>query len=714
MDNIIVNIADIIIKDGVKYRVVGYSQRTYSLCCMDTKKLIIELIDSVELIQRIEQCELDLVKNTETSHKSVDMSQWNDKQSSSYQAKLYFIEEVTKAYGPLYKRLVGKASKCEFTEAYKKAGLKKTLAWRTVISYLQSGCDIISLIDKRVFRSKGMSYKYTTKPGRPTKSSIRVGCQLTEKDIENMEQFRKVFLSGRAQTRKVAYKEMLSSCYIHLVTTPNGTCIAPLPLNMCPSYTQFYNYIRKNTSEKEISIAKTSAQEYRNNERLLLSDNLNGVSGPGSLFEVDECELDVSVVSEIDTNQTVGRPIVYAMIDIYSRMIVAVSIAFDNNSVKGITNCFLNLLDDKQEFFKEYDIHIEKDEFPSKILPLRLRSDYGSEYISYEMERIGKELGIQMEVASPGTGSLKGQIEQLFHQIHSAQNPFLESKGLIEKRHDSNHHKEATLTIHEVTAMVLATVAVHNKKYMENYPLTAKMRKDHVEPRPVELWKYGVENFGSPKVISNEDNFRFSLLLPVSASISKAGIKYNNLYYMNWNDSDLIKKMQCLKNKADKFECRIDPRNISNVYYLKDGTLMTATLNEQKTGMIDYKGMSLEEYKMLSKIKKEQDAIGRNENLMLEVGLQSRHKSIVKNATRRKTGPSNADNLQESRKVAKQNEALKHSIVPSSESIMEDNSSIVDNVKTDEVIVPVEIITDVNAAMEAFENDEWEKMNDEE
>ena len=129
MDNITINIADIIVKDGVKFRVIGYSQKTFSLCCIDTKKLIIELIDSVDLIQKIENSELNVIKNTETTHRSVDMSQWSNEQSLSYQTKLYFVEEVSNAYGPLYDGLIGKATKPAFKQAYENAGFSKTLAW---------------------------------------------------------------------------------------------------------------------------------------------------------------------------------------------------------------------------------------------------------------------------------------------------------------------------------------------------------------------------------------------------------------------------------------------------------------------------------------------------------------------------------------------------------------------------------------------------------
>lgn len=87
----------------------------------------------------------------------------------------------------------------------------------------------------------------------------------------------------------------------------------------------------------------------------------------------------------------------------------------------------------------------------SNIIPRRLRVDRGSEFKSKEFNRICNELGIEKQIVPGASGSLKGIVEQSFHQMHSKQNPHLENYGLIEKRYDSNHHKEATLNIKQYT-----------------------------------------------------------------------------------------------------------------------------------------------------------------------------------------------------------------------------------------------------------------------
>ena len=123
------------------------------------------------------------------------------------------------------------------------------------------------------------------------------------------------------------------------------------------------------------------------------------------------------------------------MIDVYSRIILAVSVAFDNNSVLGVTNLFLNLSDDKQEYCKKYGMGFDNPKiWPSNIIPRRIRLDRGSEFKSGGFDRICNELGIEKQIVPGASGSLKGIVEQSFHQMHVKQNMHLENYGWIEKR----------------------------------------------------------------------------------------------------------------------------------------------------------------------------------------------------------------------------------------------------------------------------------------
>lgn len=67
---------------------------------------------------------------------------------------------------------------------------------------------------------------------------------------------------------------------------------------------------------------------------------MSNVYGPGDMVEIDAVEVDLSIVSELDRSKVVGRPIMYVMVDIFTRMILAISVSFDNNSMIALTNLF--------------------------------------------------------------------------------------------------------------------------------------------------------------------------------------------------------------------------------------------------------------------------------------------------------------------------------------------------------------------------------------
>ena len=667
MAEIEIRVTDIITIEQTQYRVIGYRAGLFSLCEMNTKKLTIFLLPSKDLVKWATEGAARVEKSNSSN------ILLPDSEDENYLKKQALMRFIMQEYGPLYEKLYGKTTKTNLKKTMEDLGIQRDAAWRAIRRFLQSGLDMAAIVDGRSLRSgKRNPYKYSKKTGHPTMNALGKGVPLTDEIRTYFDEAIKDFLIGRAKTKKDAYMTMIEKHFINEEEIPTGIRVSVLPDNLRPTLKQFLNYTRVRVPQEEIDKAKTSAREQRNNKRLLLSDNLQGVMGPGDLWEVDECEIDLSLVSVENPSVTVGRPIVYVMIDVYTRMIVAYSVAFDNNSVLGITNCFLNLLDDKQELCNRFGIQIGANEWPSKILPLRLRSDYGAEYISHAMDTICCKLGVAKELVSPATGSLKGQVEQVFHQIHAAQNSLLEGKGLIEKRHDSNHHQEATLNIQEFEAVLLTYIVGHNRKYMEKYPLTKDMRQQNVEPCPIDLWKYGVSLNGSPRPITNEVMFRHSLLLPVKASVGRAGITFKGLFYINLQDEALLRDMYLASTHGKKKleNACIDPRNISHLYYIREGKLMTASLNYKKTGMKEYEGMTLSEYNALHNKKKDDDAIGRETNLQMDIAIRDRQAKIVSEAQKRHLSPS-TENLRANRAAEKKARAQQMPIIPKEKAVVE-------------------------------------------
>lgn len=635
MDNIMLTVGNVIIDEhsGKQYRVVAVINNDITLCEMNTTKFLLSLMNKQTLFALVATGELVIKVEPPIVFNKDDLPEGFQKK---FTIRQQIMNEVLKEYGPSYIELNGKKRGRTVKDIMSKYNLARCSFWRICTQYFQSGLQDYSLVDSRYFGANtGKTYNYETKTGRPPEYSIASGIIITDEIIKHFEEALKDYRSGRHKSIKDAFDKMN---LLHFTKTEiiNGQpSIVLLPISERPTLDQFRYYCNKHLTNQEKDLIKTSALEQKNNKRLLVSDSLNGVNGPGDLVEIDACEADISLVSVIDPSKTIGRPIVYFMVDVYSRIILAVSVAFDNNSMLGLTNLFLNLADDKQKYCERYGISYEnKDIWPSNIIPNRVRVDKGAEFRSKEFERICNELGIERNIVLPGCGSLKGIVEQSFRQLHLKQNHHLENHGLIEKRHDSKHHNEAMLNIEEYTKMVISFVLTHNQQCLTNFPLTKDMILKKVQPIPALLWKYGISNGFVPRPIPSLEQYLFNLMTPINAKISRKGISHKELYYLNTEDRKLAREMFDAGNKRKDFEARMDMRDVGSIYYIRDNKLMVAKLNPLIQGNAEYAGMTMKQYEDFRKGKRELLAAGKVNNEELSAFNYAMNNAIVEEATK--------------------------------------------------------------------------------
>ena len=661
----ILQVGDVIVDytENTKYRVIAIQNDVIVLCEMDIDKLSLIDYNLNIALELIAQNQLEVQRPT---FRIFDESMLSDETREKFLKKKSAMQDLAKTYGPTFLELASKKPKPVVKEIMKKYDIKMTAFWATCRKYLQGGMQDIALVDQKAFgNSKGKEYEYSNKPGKRHEYLDDAGVVVTEEIRKYFQEALLDYKSGRQKTIHAAFDKMN---LLHFTKTDiiDGTpTVNLLPAAQRPTYNQFYNYVRKNLTEQEKDLIKTSAREQRNDKRLITSDSMFGVNGPGDMVEIDACEADVSLVSMLDPNQSIGRPIVYFMIDVYSRAILAASISFDNNSIVGLTSLFLNLADSKQEYCNRYGMNYENlAVWPSNIIPKRIRVDRGSEFKGKEFERICNELNIERIVVPAATGSMKGVVEQSFHQMHSKQNVHLENYGLIEKRHDSKHHTESTLNIYQYTQMIISFIITHNQECDTNYPITKDMIEQGLQPVPALLWEYGIKKYGQPRSITNMQQYLFNLMIPVKAKLSKRGICYKELWYLPSaaDDSKLSREMFNAQSKRIPFEVRIDPRDVGHVYYIRDGKLIQAPLNERLNGNIDYQNLTFKQYEDYRKAKHSLLTAGKVKNEELSAFNYAVNNAIVQDA--KKSSPSIKKNLRPAREAEKQLVSKTNRIAP--------------------------------------------------
>ena len=644
------------------YTILHIKQDYAVVCETYSPKIVLEVKNFTEIKNSI--MEGDCI-SIQQKKKVFDIDALPDEEKQHFKNRKEFIERIEDIYGPDFLDLTNRKPKVIITEYMLKFNVTRATLWRYIRLYLQSGRDIYSMIDSRFFKEKykGKPYSYQKKTGRKYDDEVDIGIPLDDFVIASFEDGVKYYLGGKSRSLINAY-EYLTNKHFSVISEENGKFnVQWLPRSERPTIRQFYYYCQKRISERERAIARTSYMEYRNNMRLLLSDTIKDAHGPADLCMMDEVEFDISLRSSVVEGQVIGRPIVYCITDCYTGLIMAIGIGIENNSIVGMTNCLLNLVEDKQKYCDKYGIKIKTEQWPCMdIMPRRVLVDRGAEYTSHEAERIFTELGINLEHVPAGTGSLKSTQERGFGVMQGNFRAYFEKYGLITKRHDSNHHKEATLTIDVFEKAILNYVIYHNCQPNLNYPKTKDMIRSNINAVPVVLWKYGIDKYGSPLRISNKLQFYWSLLKPMKGNLSRKGLQVNGLNYVNLNDKQFLEDMANAGGKAVGFGVRIDVRDVGCVYYLRDNQMRIAKLNSAKTGNADFIGMSLNEWqvirKHLSKMKRDERITKEEEKAYLGRITDI----LVQSAAQMAEIPVTTNNMREFRRLEKSVTNTKYSI----------------------------------------------------
>lgn len=396
-----ISVGDIVLMDCKRFRILYLNADDIVLCQMDVSTLQIMILPFKSVLKQIDSGEFSLVADEETTIVNVD--QMGEKQKKTYQTRLMIAQEICNAYAPYYTGLTNYGRKEAFERIIEKNNVPRNSAWRYIREYLQSGMKASSLLNKN--RKKGPR-NYQKKTGKPNIDGINEGCIITEYEIQAFAAALEYYKTGRAKSRKDAY-DYMNNMFFKDAIIENGVYTSTLkPIDMRPTLEQMRYYFRKHLTKEENDIIKTSSMEHRNDQRILTGEDADRVEFPGEKVETDTVEFDNSLVSILDREQSIGRPIIYVMRDSLTHAIVAFSIGLENNSRIGLENLLLNLGEDKIEFCKKYGVFIEDSRlWPSNFIPKELYADRGSDYASDEFGRQCSEMGIIRHLWEPKTVS---------------------------------------------------------------------------------------------------------------------------------------------------------------------------------------------------------------------------------------------------------------------------------------------------------------------
>jgi len=385
--------------------------------------------------------------------------------------------------------------------------------------------------------------------GRDTLYENRKGVPLTQAYQKTLELF---FKKGTTRTRDGEVKSVVR------------------PLNEVPTFRQFRYWYRKDYRPIRCEKRRNGEHHYELRTRVILGDSTQMAFGPGSIFQIDSTIGDCYLVSSLDRNRIIGRPVVFLCIDLFSRLIVGFSIGLEGGWV-GAMLALYNACSDKVAFCAEYGVTIEKWEWPACHFPEGLLADRG-ELEGYNADHLVNAFGVRIHNTAPGRADLKGVVERCIGATNQKVIKWVPGAVRKRERGDRDYRLDAVLDLHDLRKLIIVSILHHNKSTrLEKYRLDPDMIADHVEPVPLDLWSWGIKNRSGHLRKFSDDRLRLNLLPEVEASITRQGLLCEGLYYT----CDYARREEWFETaratNCEKVKLARDPRNITKAYLRLDG-----------------------------------------------------------------------------------------------------------------------------------------------
>lgn len=504
------------------------------------------------------------------------------------------------------------------------------------------------------------------KRGRPRNTVKQYPEQIgvnVDEEIKKMFKtaFRLFYDTKLAQPLKRAYEQMIAKFFSIGKRWENGAQIPVIPPEYTlPSYEQF-RYWHERLQDFEASLKKRlGVKKFNLTARAILGDSTTMADGPGSYYQIDATIADVYLVSELDPNRIIGRPTIYFVKDVFSRLIVGIYVGLESPSWTGAMMAIANAASDKVAFCAEYGIEITKEEWPCENLCNKFLGD-GGEMLSINSDSLIEKLGIGVGNCEAYRGDMKAIIEREFGLVNDTTIKWVPGAVHERKPGEKDHRLDALLPPYSFMRLIIFHVLEHNQfTRLVDYKLDKDMIADGVEPIPLEMWNWGIVNRTGHLHERSVDSIKLALMPTGKATVTKQGIRFERMYY----SCDLALQEQWFVKARNKdtwtIDVSFDPRKPEVIYFVVDDK----TIVPCRRLPVDDKrfmGATLEEVQDFFALQDIKDRQHDTKRLQSAARLNAqREVEIAKAENRRAEAPNNVESnakrtkdIQENREVEK-------------------------------------------------------------
>lgn len=412
----------------------------------------------------------------------------------------------------------------------------------------------------------GRKRVYAEKFGNGVKLSLKI------KQIM-IKAFNKYNKNAERQTYKGAYEDMIAEYFRE--ATHSGGCE-----QLYPSYGQFVRFYHQTFSIEDTLKFKEGVKKYLKDYRPILNNSSEEATCPGGQYQIDATIADIYLVSGMNRDWIVGRPVLYFCIDVFTRMVAGFYVGFTGPSMEGAKMAILNCAENKVDFCKQYGIDIDCEDWPVQNLPACFLGDNG-EMRGYTPENTIRRFNIDVSNTGTFRPDMKGIVERRFRTVNEKVKPVLPGFVLPDYRERGGHdyRQDARLNLDEFTQILIFLILEHNDRILDGYKVDDELANDGVILSPKELWQWGIMNRSGALRTVPQEQLKASLLPHKNAAVTPSGIRlHNDVYY----EFPLAKELGWFHRgqgkKPKRIQLSYNPRNLHEAYVLYNNEYIPALL----------------------------------------------------------------------------------------------------------------------------------------
>lgn len=438
------------------------------------------------------------------------------------------------------------------------------------------------------------------KRGRPRTVSLGLGVNITE-EVANIFRtaIKSYYQTKDNNTLDFAYNKALIALGI------DSKKVSLEELAEAPTYEQFYHFMRKETGAVERIRKRLGEIQYQKDIRPVLGTSSAGVMGPGSLYQIDATIADIYLLSESDRSKIVGRPTLYIVIDVFSRLITGIYVGLEPPSWVSAMGALANSLIDKVAYCASHGFEISHEEWPVIGKPEAILGDRG-EMLGHTLEIVSEAFNIDIQNTPPYRADWKGIVERQFNTIQQKFKPYVEgyvTGDIGKKRAGKDYRLDAELTLSEFTKVIIACVLEYNTTHcIDNYDADKDIPPE-LPHNPLLLWNWGVSNRTGKLRGVNQDLALVNLLPHKEATVSEEGI---DIFGCKYSTAMAIREgwFDRIDDGPKTVKVAYNPYSTNKIYLRPDGKYDDFVICELTERSREYRDLTFWDVWRINKIKK--------------------------------------------------------------------------------------------------------------